>query len=152
MSDPVAQAPWYIPYISGALVALIGSAALLVEKIHKITTGYGEAEARNLNATADKTEAESDQISALRSADFERILNERTFRTWDILEAQIKHLTDLVESQSEQLTSQSRKMDHMEREIMDLRRALDDRTRELQLVKDHLPEVTVKLMGSSNVE
>lgn len=134
-------APWWAQYAGGVVVALIGSGAILSESIRKLKSGFGKAEARKINSEAAINETTAASLNASRSADFERMLNERTFKNMDMLADQVKHLSELVEAQSAQITAQSKKMDHMEKEIVSLRQALDVRTNELNKVKQHFPPV-----------
>lgn len=138
MLETVAStAPWWGPYVVPLGCALIGSGVAITEAVRKIYSGFGRAETRNLAAQADKTEAEAKELRHNRSADFERMLNERTFKNMDLLVDQVKHLSAMLEAQS-------LKMDHMEREIGDLRRALDERTAELRKVRLHLGETSTE--------
>jgi DNA gyrase/topoisomerase IV subunit A len=144
--NAVQAAPWWAQYAATIGIALIGSGALLTEGVRKWRSGYGKAEARNLNAQAELAEANAIQLSQTRSVEFERVLNERTFRNMDMLEKQIKHLSELVEAQNV-------KMDSMEKEIIELRRTLDDRTSELNEVRSQKQsELPFKLMVASDGE
>lgn len=134
-------APWWGPYVVPLGVALIGSGVAITEAVRKISSGFGRAEARNLAAQAIKTEAEAKQLDGNRSADFERVLNERTFRNMDMLEEQVKHLLKLV-------TAQTVEMHEMKQEIVELRRALDARTLELntfRLRKDASEDINLQM-------
>jgi len=138
---PDTVAPWWGQYAGGIIIALIGSGVAISEGIRKISSGFGKAEARKVVSEAVVNEATAANLASSRSADFENALNARTFKNFDMLEAQIHHLTDLVEKQTNQLTVQSEKMDHMEQEIINLRQVLDARTRELQKARSHFPPV-----------
>ena len=135
----VDKAPWWAQYVSVTSVALITSGAVIIEALRRWMTGHGKAEVRNLNIQAKKAETELALNETQRHVDYERMLNDRTFKTMDMLQGQVDHLSKLVEAQSKMLSDQSMKMDHMEAEIIALRRALDERTNQLNDMKLQFP-------------
>lgn len=106
----------------------VGGASILTALIGWFTgRKIAAANARRLDAEADKLEAEASKDTIAVRVDFERVLNDRTKLIMDALQEQVSYLTKLVETQNAQLLAQTAQMHQMEIEIRDLRRALIDK-------------------------
>lgn len=118
MADPSIDGGFWTHLLAGAAGALPGLFAWLRER-------------RKTAAEARKVAAEAHRIDAEADASLEKIVNERITVLLSHYESELKSVRDLYERETEALRLENRqlemKVERMEGEIIELRKALDRR-------------------------